>query len=212
MILWVRTKNEMLCFVPCCIPAVEVLGSFILLFAGTVYTMAPEVLRGDYDQKCDVWSVVRWCAGVVRRWYFFSKPHDGWFFGSKGVIAFMLLSSSLPFYGKNRQHVAKMVMSGKFGFKGHRWRPISSEAKDFVVHCLVAKASKRKSADEMMKHSFIVNHVDEYRNGMIGFALMDRVQATIQTYCLYEKLKKLGLLVVAHKVRMYVFCLSQESA
>ena len=124
----------------------------------------------------------------------------------------MLLSSSLPFYGKNRQHVAKMVMSGKFGFKGHRWRPISSEAKDFVVHCLVAKASQRKSADEMMKHSFIVNHVDEYRNGMIGFALMDRVQATIQTYCLYEKLKKLGLLVVAHKVRMYVFCLSQESA
>lgn len=24
---------------------------------GTVYTMAPELLAGDYDEKCDVWSV-----------------------------------------------------------------------------------------------------------------------------------------------------------
>jgi serine/threonine protein kinase len=43
---------------------------------GTVYTMAPEVLLGDYDNKVDLWSC--------------------------GVIAFMLLSSSLPFYGKTR--------------------------------------------------------------------------------------------------------------
>jgi calcium-dependent protein kinase len=38
--------------------------------------MAPEVLRGDYDNKVDLWSI--------------------------GVITFMLLSSSLPFFGKNR--------------------------------------------------------------------------------------------------------------
>ena len=130
----------------------------------------------------------------------------------KGVIAFMLLSSSLPFYGKNRQHVAKMVLSGKFGFKGHRWKPISTDAKDFVVHCLVTKASKRQTAHEMMKHSFIVNHVDEYRNGMIGFAMMDRVQATIQTYCRYEKVKKLGLLVIAHKVCIDSVCISHDDA
>lgn len=43
---------------------------------GTVYTMAPEVLQGDYTSQVDMWSI--------------------------GVIAFMLLSSSMPFYGKNR--------------------------------------------------------------------------------------------------------------
>lgn len=43
---------------------------------GTVYTMAPELLRGGYTQLADVWS--------------------------SGVISFMLLSSSMPFYGKDR--------------------------------------------------------------------------------------------------------------
>jgi len=43
---------------------------------GTVYSMSPEVLRGEYTSKVDVWSV--------------------------GVLAYMLLSSSMPFYGSSR--------------------------------------------------------------------------------------------------------------
>jgi calcium-dependent protein kinase len=140
---------------------------------GTVYTMAPEVLKGDYDNKCDVWSM--------------------------GVIAFMLLSSSLPFYGKTRQQVVRKVLHGKYGFKGHRWKPISSEAKEFVMDCLVSNASRRKSAAQMLKHPFILKNIDQDRIGEVGFALMDSVAATIQTFAEYERVKKLALLVVAHK-------------
>lgn len=43
---------------------------------GTIYTMAPEVLKGNYTEAADLWSV--------------------------GVIAYMLLSSQMPFYGKKR--------------------------------------------------------------------------------------------------------------
>ena len=40
-------------------------------FVGTLYSMAPEVLRGSYDAKCDVWSI--------------------------GVISYMMLASAMPF-------------------------------------------------------------------------------------------------------------------
>ncbi|EED96640.1 predicted protein, partial [Thalassiosira pseudonana CCMP1335] len=40
---------------------------------GTLYSMAPQVLAGDYDERCDLWSV--------------------------GVVAYLLLSGNQPFWG-----------------------------------------------------------------------------------------------------------------
>ena len=52
-------------------------------FVGTSYYMAPEVLRGDYTKKCDMWSI--------------------------GVICFMLLSGRPPFAGKEEKDILKSV-------------------------------------------------------------------------------------------------------
>eukprot|EP00957_Ditylum_brightwellii_P053403 4046990-Ditylum_brightwellii.AAC.1 len=43
---------------------------------GTIYTMAPEVLKGKYTSQADIWSI--------------------------GVLAYMLLSSQVPFFGTKR--------------------------------------------------------------------------------------------------------------
>ena len=43
---------------------------------GTIYSMAPQVFQGKYTSQADCWSI--------------------------GVITFMLLSSSLPFYGETK--------------------------------------------------------------------------------------------------------------
>lgn len=50
------------------------------------YTMAPEVLKGKYSEQADLWSV--------------------------GVIAYMLMSSQMPFYGKKRSHIVEQIMAG----------------------------------------------------------------------------------------------------
>jgi len=59
------------------------------------YTMAPEVLRGNYSKQADLWSV--------------------------GVIAFMLLSSQMAFYGKTRKAVIKRILSGYVHTGMERW-------------------------------------------------------------------------------------------
>jgi serine/threonine protein kinase len=91
--------------------------------------MAPEVIKGDYDQQCDVWSV--------------------------GVIAFMLLSSSLPFYGKTRAHVVRRILHGKFAFKGRRWKEISDEAKSFIESLLVQDPAERPTAAQALAHEWL---------------------------------------------------------
>lgn len=146
---------------------------------GTVYTMAPEVIMGQYGPKCDVWST--------------------------GVLAYMLLSSSLPFFGKTRRDVIRKIMDGKFPFKARRWNGVSQQAKQFVSSLLIHDLKKRPSSDAALKHEWLNCKSSGNRDlnfcgkQVVSAAVMDVVQASIQTFAGYSKLKKLALYVIAHK-------------
>lgn len=59
--------------------------------AGTPYYMAPEVLEGHYDYKCDIWSL--------------------------GVLLYVFMSGYLPFQGQGRNEVFNKILSGSYHFK-----------------------------------------------------------------------------------------------
>jgi calcium-dependent protein kinase len=57
---------------------------------GTPYYIAPEVLKREYNEKCDVWSC--------------------------GVILYILLAGYPPFNGKSEEDIFKNILIGKFTF------------------------------------------------------------------------------------------------
>ena len=139
--------------------------------SGTIYTMAPEVLRGDYDEVADIWSL--------------------------GVITFMLLSSSLPFFGGERSRVANKILAGQFKMIGPRWKKVSEESKEFVRHLLVRNPGDRPSATEALREDWISSSllIDDDDD-----ELLDNVQASMEVFSNhYCKLKRLALMVIAHK-------------
>lgn len=96
---------------------------------GTIYTMAPEVLKGNYSQKADVWSI--------------------------GVITYMLMSSQMPFYGRKRRHIVEQILNCQFNFRGRRWKRISDQAKAFVEDLLVLDPEDRCDAQNALSSSWL---------------------------------------------------------
>ena len=96
---------------------------------GTVYYVAPEVLTGNYDHKCDVWSI--------------------------GVIMYMLLSGSPPFAGQQDYDIIQKIKTAIVVFEGPRWTGISPDAKAFVLYLLTREQAERPSALDAMNHRWI---------------------------------------------------------
>ena len=138
---------------------------------GTVYTMSPQVLEGNYTNKADVWAV--------------------------GILAYMLLSSQMPFYGRKRKDILDKIMNCDFDFKGRRWGMVSRQAKSFVAELLQYDQDYRPSAEEAtqslwlnMKMSSSVRTANEDD--------MEAVATSFESYSKLPTLKKLGLMIIAH--------------
>ena len=92
---------------------------------GTAYYVAPEILKGDYTELCDIWSA--------------------------GVILYILLSGDPPFNGSKDETIYKKIKKMKFSFPDEKWKNISKEAKDLISHMLVPE-KERFSARQVIEH------------------------------------------------------------
>ena len=106
---------------------------------GTPYYVAPEVLKGSYDEKCDIWGV--------------------------GVIMFILLSGTPPFNGKNDDEIMKAVSKGKYEYKPTKWRGVSDEAKDLIDQMLVLDPDDRISASDALEHKWFSKVISDEFDG-----------------------------------------------
>ena len=95
---------------------------------GTIYFMSPEIIKGSYNEKCDIWSL--------------------------GIMLYYLLCGYPPFVGANESKLIESIVESKLTFPSEDWKNISESAKDLIKKMLSSE-KKRISAKEIMNHKWI---------------------------------------------------------
>jgi len=103
---------------------------------GTSFYMAPEVLKGNYTEDCDVWSV--------------------------GVIMFIMLFGFPPFHGDSDSDIYRAIRKGfrpetmdTYGPCFPADIPATDAAKDLIAKMLESDPIKRISAAEALQHPWL---------------------------------------------------------
>ena len=96
---------------------------------GTRYFIAPETIRGEYDEKCDVWSI--------------------------GVILYYILSGKFPFTGNSNMEIFEKIQKVEPLYNKNIFNGISPNAIDFIKKCLIKNPNERFNAKECLSHPWL---------------------------------------------------------
>jgi len=121
---------------------------------GTAYYVSPEVLRGNYTEKCDIWSA--------------------------GVILYLLLTGEPPFNGQNDQIIYSKILKFDVKFPEQKWKYISKEVKDLLQNHMLVPENRRYTAKQVLEHIWFKNAPDTPLN-QLGFNVhffIDYIQAS----------------------------------
>lgn len=98
---------------------------------GTPYFVAPEILKGQHDIRCDLWSL--------------------------GVLLYSFLSGKKPFDGEEMSDLLVKIKKGKFNFRYPAFNNVSEDAKDLIRKLLKVEPDDRISAKDALQHVWFKN-------------------------------------------------------
>ncbi|OMJ85483.1 hypothetical protein SteCoe_13169 [Stentor coeruleus] len=93
---------------------------------GSVYYLAPEVFKGIYNEKVDIWSC--------------------------GIMLYVLLTGNIPYNPGSLNDIKKQVVETPFQLTHEFSYSFSGELEDFMKKILNVNPEKRLSASEALKH------------------------------------------------------------
>jgi len=138
---------------------------------GSSYYIAPEVLKKNYNEKCDNWSV--------------------------GVILYMTLTGVPPFDGETDEDIISRIKIGKYNKNNKRFLEKSPEVKDLVNSLLERDTEKRLSAKEALSHPWFKKYGG--RNLFCNFK-KEEIMPYIDNLFKYKYNSKIQELVIAFLV------------
>lgn len=81
-----------------------------------------------------------------------------------GVVMFILLSGTPPFYHEDNFELFEIIKKGKYDFKAYAWRDVSDEAKDLISHLLKVSPEERITKEEIRSHPWITGKFCKEKN------------------------------------------------
>lgn len=127
---------------------------------GTSYYIAPEVLKQNYDERCDVWSV--------------------------GVMLYILLSGKPPFDGDDDAAITQKVLEGRCTMKDPIWKEISREARSLILRMLNPNYRTRLFAKEALADPWFKNATTT----QVSADVMKETLANLKSFSATQKLQQ----------------------
>ncbi len=141
---------------------------------GTLFYLAPEVIKNNYNEKCDLWSC--------------------------GVIMYFLLVGFPPFFAMTDTEVFEQILSSDYSFEYPEFNAVSESAKDLIKKLLEINPKKRLSAKEALEHEFFneisSNRLNEYNldfsvlQNLKKYKIKQKFQQAVISYLAYNFARK----------------------
>ena len=114
--------------------------SFMKEKVGTAYYISPEVLKGKYDEKCDIWSA--------------------------GVILYIIICGYPCFNGDSDEEIFDAIIKGKIIFPSPEWDGISEDVKELIKK-MCTTPDKRLTAEQILKEKWVVENAPNSKNTLL---------------------------------------------
>eukprot|EP01098_Paradermamoeba_levis_P005391 TRINITY_DN2274_c0_g1_i1.p1 TRINITY_DN2274_c0_g1~~TRINITY_DN2274_c0_g1_i1.p1 ORF type:complete len:432 (+),score=111.84 TRINITY_DN2274_c0_g1_i1:171-1466(+) len=110
--------------------------SFLRTKVGTSFYLAPEIISSsNYTHATDIWSL--------------------------GVVLYVLLSGTFPFFGDSLEEIVNNIMALNYDFDDDCWNKVSPKAKGLIARLLVANPEKRLTAKQVLEDEWFKEEADE---------------------------------------------------
>ena len=115
---------------------------------GTAYYISPEVLKGKYDEKCDIWSA--------------------------GVILYIIICGYPCFNGDTDDEIFKAILKGKIQFPSPEWDNISNDAKELIKK-MCCSPEKRLTAEQVLNEIWVKDNAPNSSKALLP-VMMDGIK------------------------------------
>ena len=130
---------------------------------GTAYYISPEVLKGKYDEKCDIWSA--------------------------GVILYIIICGYPCFNGEDDDEIFAAIQRGKIQFPSPEWDDISEDVKNLIKK-MCCPPEKRLTAAQVLQDTWVKDNaphssstlIPTKKDGLKAYANSNKLRKAVLTY------------------------------